>query len=509
MQILQTISLWLTGGPNHQYMALAGCMRRDYFWIGVTVTLDLMVAVGYVIIAYHWSRNEKSLPPSPARTALRTMRNIFAFCGICGYLFIPVKMFWPAWRLYDMFMVALVFYTWQYALNARNLKVIYTAIGRSNQLAEDLAQSREESKRKSFFLNAISHDLRTPLNGLALHADLAELQIGSADFDSVKQSLNEIKAGVRLTADLLDGLLEYARLETAVDQPVIADFDLGDLINDVLNSHAAMAAKKSLALFLGTCPSIIMRTDRLRLERILNNLVGNAIKFTDSGSIRVDVECSRNDVSVSVSDTGIGISPGHQARLFDEFFQVQNHERDRQKGFGLGLAICHRLARQLDGELRVKSDSGKGQLLYHLPPRGGSIPPIPTRCRGDRKRARSRQPAGGKCFWWRMTSSAPALLAAILRRRDFDVIRASTIADALKLLNDEISVVVLDLMLPDGDGQIVLKIIRERGLTPRVFVTTAVSDPERLHELAALAPDVILQKPIDLPRLLGLMQPLH
>jgi signal transduction histidine kinase len=374
MQILLSILQWFTGGVDHQYMRLAGCMRHDYAWIGITIALDLAVAIGYVLIAYHWSRNEKQLPPSPAKQALRMMRNIFVFCGICGYLFIPIKMYWPAWRLYDMFMVVLVFYTWRYALNAKNLKVIYTAIGRSNQLAEDLAQSREESKRKSFFLNAISHDLRTPLNGMVLHADLAELQMASGDAHAVLESIGEIKASVRLTADLLDGLLEYARLETAGDQPVLADFALDELLNDVLNSHAALAAKKSLALGRSPGPDVNLRTDRLRLERILNNLIGNAIKFTDTGSVRIDVQPLQNSVAIHVVDTGIGIAADHQNRLFEEFFQVQNHERDRQKGFGLGLAICNRLVRQLGGELQVESTLGSGSTFtVVLPEVVGSV----------------------------------------------------------------------------------------------------------------------------------------
>jgi hypothetical protein len=124
MQLLQTIMAWLAGGVHTPYHSLQMCMHNDVLWISITVTLDILVAVGYAIISYHWFKNQRILPPSPARSALATMRNIFAFCGFCGYLFIPVKLFWPAWRLYDMFMVALVFYTWRYALNAKNLRVI-------------------------------------------------------------------------------------------------------------------------------------------------------------------------------------------------------------------------------------------------------------------------------------------------------------------------------------------------------------------------------------------------
>jgi signal transduction histidine kinase len=367
MHTLQAFFGWFSGGAN-QYHRLSMCMQHDTFWIAVTVTLDLLVAIGYVIIAYHWSRNERALPQSLARTALRTMRNIFVFCGLCGYLFIPVKMFWPAWRLYDIFMVGLVFYTWRYALNARNLKVIYSAIGRSGQLADDLARSQDESRRKSFFLNAISHDLRTPLNGLLLHANLAEIHVAADDHEAVQQSITEIKASVRLTADLLDGLLEYARLETGTDFAVPTQFALDELLGEVFRSHQALAARKSISLQRPAPIGLTLKTDRLRLERILNNLVGNAIKFTPAGSVSIDVESSSQSVKISVVDTGIGIAPEHQQRLFEEFYQVHNHERDRQKGFGLGLAISNRLVHQLGGELTVHSVPGQGSRFSILLP---------------------------------------------------------------------------------------------------------------------------------------------
>src|SRR5262245_5423746 len=120
---MQAFLDWFTGGAERPYMRLAGCMRHDVLWIGITLALDLAVASGYVLIAMHWWRNQKHLPDVPAKRALAHMRNIFLFCGICGYLFIPIKMFWPAWRLYDIFMGFLVYFTWRYALRARELKV--------------------------------------------------------------------------------------------------------------------------------------------------------------------------------------------------------------------------------------------------------------------------------------------------------------------------------------------------------------------------------------------------
>src|SRR5262245_29018873 len=138
---------WFAGGSHHHYMQLYCCMDYDWWWIAITVALDLAVAAGYVVIAQHWWINQRLLPESPAKTALGTMRNIFVFCGLCGYLFIPIKMVWPAWRLYDIFLAVLVFYTWRYALSTRQLKVVYNELERSQRLAEDLEQSRSETQR--------------------------------------------------------------------------------------------------------------------------------------------------------------------------------------------------------------------------------------------------------------------------------------------------------------------------------------------------------------------------
>src|SRR5262245_54954257 len=93
---------WFAG--KRAYMNLVHCMGHDTPWIAITVLLDLTVAAGYVAIAMHWWKNERTLPLVPAKRALGNMRNIFLFCGLCGYVFIPVKMIWPAWRLYDVFM---------------------------------------------------------------------------------------------------------------------------------------------------------------------------------------------------------------------------------------------------------------------------------------------------------------------------------------------------------------------------------------------------------------------
>jgi hypothetical protein len=148
--MLESFFQWFTGGPEHPYHKLYHCMAHDTFWVAITVALDLTIAVGYAIIAYHWWKNQRIAANTPGRTALCNIRNIFIFCGFCGYIFIPIKMFWPAWRLYDIALAFLAYYTWRYVWNARELKVIYNELGQSRKLKDELEKSQTESKQKSF-----------------------------------------------------------------------------------------------------------------------------------------------------------------------------------------------------------------------------------------------------------------------------------------------------------------------------------------------------------------------
>jgi len=341
-------------------MNLYDCMGRDTFWVALTVLLDVTIAAGYVLIALHWSRNARLLPDVPAKRALSHMRNIFVFCGICGYIFIPIKMIWPAWRLYDFFMIGLAWYTWRYAWGARELKVVYSELGRVSQLTESLAKSEEESRRKSQFFNALSHDLRTPLNGLVLQTNLAEVAHASNDRTLMASALEEIKASARQTANLLDGLLDIARLETSQSEPDLQPVNLCDLIAEIDAANRVFATERGLAIRTRCPKGLILQTDARMMRRILTNLVHNAIKFTTSGEVRIEVETAALGVEIHVIDTGIGIPQEHHERLFEDFFQLENQARDPHKGFGLGLAIARRLARQLGGDVRVQGAPGRG-----------------------------------------------------------------------------------------------------------------------------------------------------
>jgi len=360
MIVLSSVLDWFTGGVDHPYMRLTHCMNHDSLWIAITVGLDLAIGAGYAIIAMHWWQNARNLPDVPARRALSNIRNIFVFCAICGYTFIPIKMVWPAWRLYDLFLAVLVYFTWRYAWDAKDLKVVYRELGKTAQLTADLEKSKDESRRKTAFLNALSHDLRTPLNGIALQAEVARLSAEANNLPVVRQAMSQIEASARVAEEMMESLLECARMDWQDQTNHLETFPLADLLRACVLEIEALAGQKGLYVHLPDAGDLTIRSDRRKLQRILCNLLGNAVKFTERGGVRIAVEQARAALEIHVIDSGVGISPEQQGRVFEEFYQVDNYARDRQKGFGLGLAIARRLARQIGGEIAMESAVGCG-----------------------------------------------------------------------------------------------------------------------------------------------------
>jgi signal transduction histidine kinase len=360
MIVLSSVLDWFTGGVDHPYMRLTHCMNHDSLWIGITVGLDLAVGVGYSIIALHWWQNGRNLPDAPARRAMSNIRNIFVFCAICGYTFIPIKMVWPGWRLYDLFLAVLVYFTWRYAWGAKDLKVVYRELGKTAQLTADLEKSKDESRRKTAFLNALSHDLRTPLNGIALQLEVVRLSAAANDPAILRQAMSQIEASARSAEEMMESLLECARMDWQEEPNHIETFALADLLRACVVEIQPLADNKGLYLQVGDPGHLTIKTDRRKLQRILGNLLANALKFTEQGGVRIAVESAHAALEVHVIDSGVGVSLEQQGRVFEEFYQVDNYARDCQKGFGLGLAIARRLARQIGGEITMESAVGYG-----------------------------------------------------------------------------------------------------------------------------------------------------
>jgi len=231
---------------------------------------------------------------------------------------------------------------------------------RAEEMAADLQRQKEIAERanlaKSNFLAAASHDLRQPVHALGLFVGALR---GVAMAPEGRRLIEQIEASINAMDGLFTALLDISRLDAGVVAVQRRPVAIQSTVARVCRDHLDEAKAKGVSLVCKDCAAIV-ETDPVLVERILRNLVSNAVRYTDRG--RIVVGCRRRGAAISVQvwDTGIGIPRDQQARVFQEYYQLGNPERDRAKGLGLGLAIVRRLTDLLGCELKLRSEPGKG-----------------------------------------------------------------------------------------------------------------------------------------------------
>jgi signal transduction histidine kinase len=233
-----------------------------------------------------------------------------------------------------------------------------------NQELERLRRIAEEaSGRKTQLLASVSHDVRTPLATIELIADLI---LRGADNPAVAAPLPDmvqrLRRNTRSLADLVSALVDISSLDAGRISVRASEFSLNELLGEEQERLLPLAQAKNLRLELEPPqPPLWLQTDRIKLARILSNLVGNAIKFTQTGAITLSAALTAEGAPlIRVKDTGVGMSSENLERIFDEYGQLGNPDRDSNKGWGLGLAICRRLAGVMGGRIAVDSAPGRG-----------------------------------------------------------------------------------------------------------------------------------------------------
>ncbi len=229
----------------------------------------------------------------------------------------------------------------------------------SKNYAESLLKSREQ------LISTVSHDLKTPLNTISGYAELFE---NSNLSEKQKYYLGQITSSSHFISHLVDDLLDYSKLEAGKLPIESVPFSLENIIVDAGNAVKQEYLQKSVTLKISISEGIknkIFESDPLRIRQIINNLVGNAFKFTEKGSVEIKVEeIAKNDktstVQISIIDTGIGISKEKQQLIFNEFTQAETEIAHKFGGSGLGLAISKKLTELIGGNLKVKSVLGEG-----------------------------------------------------------------------------------------------------------------------------------------------------
>lgn len=372
---------------------------------------------------------------------------------------------------------------------------------RDHALAEHDAAERARSaavaanETKSRFLAVVSHELRTPLNGV-----MGVLQL--LDDDSLSEAQRRHLATAAASGEtliaLVDAVLEYARLEASTETLETRDFRLDQLIETAADLMRPQASSKGLT-FDVACDATVdtsVHGDPVRLNRILLNLIGNAIKFTPRGGIGLKAAAEPHDdhvrLHVTVRDTGIGIAPDMHERIFEDFVQADDSIARRFGGTGLGLAIARRLTRLMRGELTLESTPGAGSTFTLDVPLGRAAHGI----------AQGVNSPPSRQLRVLLVDDDPVnceVGEAILNRLGHRPTIAGNGASAIELARDQtFDVILMDLHMPDMDGVEAASRIGKLDLQrmPRIIAVTADVSTSAHERLAGAGIAKIVSKPI-------------
>lgn len=248
-------------------------------------------------------------------------------------------------------------------MNALGFRTSMRDISERKKAEDALRRAIDEAERagnaKSRFLAAASHDLRQPMQAISMFVGaLAHMK---TDPESA-EVIDSIRKCLRNADELLDALLDVSRLDAGVFTPNPRDFAVADLLEMLETAYQGTAAEKGLRLRTVASDAIV-RSDPVMLGRMIQNLVSNAIRYTERGGVLVGCRRRGRNLMIEIWDSGVGIPEDQLELIFEEFYQLRNPERDRTRGLGLGLAIVRRQSRLLEAPVHVRSRVGAGSVF--------------------------------------------------------------------------------------------------------------------------------------------------
>ncbi|HAA12131.1 MAG TPA: hypothetical protein DCE41_10700 [Cytophagales bacterium] len=363
--------------------------------------------------------------------------------------------------------------------------------------AEKLARARTD------FLSNMSHEIRTPMNGVV---GIANVLLEESPKPEQRENLEILKFSAENLLSLIDNILDFNKLESGKIVVDARPFALHDLMNRSLRLWEANANRKQLQLVCEIEPNVPnwVVSDPFKLTQIINNLMNNAIRFTDQGGVSlkaalVEETQSHVKVRISVSDTGMGISQEELDRIFDTFFQAKNNPDSARGGSGLGLAIVKRLVNLFNGQLTAESTVGEGtsfQMEFFF---GKTKPPVTTK-----KLNRSSDPLAERHILLVEDNLTNRLVARkILSRWRVTVEEVENGQMAVEALqrNTHYDAILLDLQMPVLDGYATAEWVRKQPdefyKTVPIIALTAAALPEVRERILQLGVNDFITKPFD------------
>ncbi|HJV22836.1 MAG TPA: ATP-binding protein [Holophagaceae bacterium] len=254
-------------------------------------------------------------------------------------------------------------------IEARNEALAALVAERTAALAASEERERAASRAKSAFLADMSHELRTPLNAILLYSELIRQDAEEAGHESLTRDSDRIHASGRHLLSLINGILDLSKVEAGKMQLHFSTVDLRPLLQEVLDTLGPLAQQQGDRLILELAEELTFRSDELKLKQVLINLAGNAIKFTEGGTVTLAAAREGEGIHLEVRDTGVGLTADQITRLFQAYEQASKGAG----GTGLGLTISKRFVELLGGRIEVTSEPGRGSTFHiHLPKPDGA-----------------------------------------------------------------------------------------------------------------------------------------
>jgi len=374
------------------------------------------------------------------------------------------------------------------------------------QMQEAITLARDSAVRanevKSRFLAAASHDLRQPLQTISSLQSMLGRALKGTEF---APQLGLLEESVRSMDEILSSLIDINRLEKGAIQPIVRDFPLRDILSRLRSELGYAAASKALVLDVEDSAEIVS-SDAMLLPVILRNLIGNAIKYTAFGTVRLRVRPTALQIAIDVTDTGVGIPPENLQRIFDAFYQIDNPSRDQRRGVGLGLSIVQTLCRLLDHTITIESRVGVGSTFSIRLPRGLATP-LPAERVPLNTFVPASMSSGIKVLHIEDDPGVARSMQMLLRLEGFQVTSAASREEALRHISlDGLrpDLILCDYQLPLGitGDEIIAEITALLHARPPTIMLTGDIADKHVAQARTIA-DRILPKPVDINLLLS------
>ncbi len=374
----------------------------------------------------------------------------------------------------------------------------------NTELEMQKRQLDDSNRMKTAFLSNMSHELRTPLNSVIALSGVLNRRLKGTVPSEEHGYLDVIERNGKQLLALINDILDLSRIEAGREEMEIQKFNLSELTRDVVEMIEPQAVQKNIQIKFNTDKAVNnIVSDPGKIRHIIQNIVGNAVKFTEEGRVEVTVDVKEDKCYIIVTDTGIGIDNDQLSHIFDEFRQADGSNSRRYGGTGLGLAIAKKYALLLGGDITVESSPGKGsEFTVWLPVKSSAGQTIsglsePTYFKAEHKSVGIADHSAEPAKTILLVEDSDAIIVQMkdmLETQNLNIMIAHNGAEALEQIEQHIpDAMILDLMMPGVDGFEVLKRIREEEKTCRLPVIILTAKYVTKEELAFLKHNCIHQ----------------